>query len=56
VYSLDTAGQETVLHSFSGGIDGGHPNGVIHDSAGNLYGTTDSGGKATTGVVFKVVP
>ena len=41
VYKLDTAGHETVLHSFSGGTDGGDPQaGVIRDSAGNLYGTT----------------
>jgi uncharacterized repeat protein (TIGR03803 family) len=56
VYELDTAGQETVLHSFTGGTDGGNPNGVILDSAGNLYGTTYSGGKVGTGVLFKLVP
>jgi uncharacterized repeat protein (TIGR03803 family) len=56
VYELDTAGQETVLYSFTGGTDGGKPNGVILDSAGNLYGTTQSGGKESSGVVFKLVP
>jgi uncharacterized repeat protein (TIGR03803 family) len=55
VFKLDTAGQETVLHSFTGGIDGAYPvGGVIRDSAGNLYGTAAAGGTAGAGVVFKV--
>jgi len=58
LYKLNRkTGQETILHSFTGGADGGHPYpGVIRDSAGNLYGTTYSGGKANTGVIFKVKP
>jgi uncharacterized repeat protein (TIGR03803 family) len=44
VYKVDTSGQETVLYSFTGGADGGTPNGVIVDAAGNLYGTTLFGG------------
>ena len=33
VYKLDTAGQETVLYSFTGGDDGGYPRaGVIRDT------------------------
>ncbi len=56
VYKLDTAGVETVLHSFTGGADGGLPYaGVIRDSAGNLYGTTYIGGIAG-GVVYKLDP
>lgn len=35
-YKLDTAGQYTVLYTFTGGVDGGNPIGVIRDSAGNL--------------------
>lgn len=43
-----------VLHSFSGS-DGDGPNaGVILDPAGNLYGTTTSGGKFGGGTVFKL--
>ena len=54
VYKLDPAGHETVLFSFSGGVDGGYPEaGVILDTAGNLYGTTQQGG-AGSGVVFKL--
>ncbi len=55
VYKLDTTGQETVLYSFTGGADGGDPvAGVIRDSAGNLYGTTYSGGTGGYGVVYKL--
>src|ERR1039458_557267 len=55
VYKLDTTGHETVLYSFTGGADGGNPSaGVIRDSAGNLYGTTQRGGTANAGVVYKV--
>src|ERR1039457_1531364 len=54
VFKLDKAGQETVLYAFTGGADGGYSYaGVIRDSAGNLYGTTPSGGTAGQGVVFK---
>src|ERR1039457_3038603 len=58
VYKLDPAGNETVLHSFTGGADGGFPiAGVIRDSAGNFYGTTDDGGgPANAGVVYKLNP
>jgi uncharacterized repeat protein (TIGR03803 family) len=53
VYKLDTVGHETVLYSFTGGADGGSPYaGVTLDSAGNLYGTTSSGGAAGAGVVY----
>src|ERR1017187_10025179 len=55
VYKLDTTGHETVLYSFTGGADGGYPSaGVVGDSAGNLYGTTFSGGTANAGVVFRL--
>jgi uncharacterized repeat protein (TIGR03803 family) len=54
VFKLDTAGAETVLHSFKGG-DGANPiAGLIGDLAGNLYGTTSSGGKSNRGVVFRL--
>jgi uncharacterized repeat protein (TIGR03803 family) len=45
----------TVLHNFTGGQDGASPQaGVTMDRAGNLYGTTQSGGTAGFGVVFKL--
>jgi uncharacterized repeat protein (TIGR03803 family) len=55
VYKLDSSGNETVLHLFTGGSDGGQPNaGVVLDSAGNLYGTAVTGGATGAGVVFQV--
>jgi len=48
---------ESVLHSFGGGTDGRVPyNGVIFDSAGNLYGTTSEGGQNSRGAVFQLMP
>jgi uncharacterized repeat protein (TIGR03803 family) len=50
VFRLDPAGRETVLYSFcavSNCADGSNPQaGVIQDTAGSLYGTTNSGGNA----------
>jgi uncharacterized repeat protein (TIGR03803 family) len=55
VFELTTSGQETVLHSFTGGTDGAEPEGrLVMDKAGNLYGTTYSGGASNAGTVFKV--
>ena len=57
VYKVDTAGQETVLYTFLGTADGKHPYaGVNRDAAGNLYGTTQYGGKAGKGVLFELKP
>jgi uncharacterized repeat protein (TIGR03803 family) len=58
VFKVDPSGNETVLHSFTGGADGGQPEaGVLLDAAGNLYGTTSAGGGTKgAGVVFKVDP
>src|ERR1700756_2134274 len=49
----------TVLYSFTGGADGGEPyKGVTVDRAGNLYGTTVTGGSGSCeggcGVVYKL--
>jgi uncharacterized repeat protein (TIGR03803 family) len=49
--------QETILHSFTGGADGGQPAAsLIADKAGNLYGTTQLGGNSNNGVVFEIMP
>jgi len=62
VFKLSPSGQLSVLHSFAGGADGASPtNGVVLDAAGNIYGTTPSGGTASQigaqeGVVFKLAP
>ncbi|HEX4080479.1 MAG TPA: choice-of-anchor tandem repeat GloVer-containing protein [Rhizomicrobium sp.] len=48
---------ETVLHSFDAADDGVEPRmGVIMDAAGNLYGTTESGGSVGYGAIFEVSP
>ncbi len=48
---------ETVLYNFGGGVDGFFPwSGVIFDSAGNLYGTTESGGANSAGTVYELSP
>jgi uncharacterized repeat protein (TIGR03803 family) len=55
VYKLDPAGHQTVLHAFTDGDDGGEPYaGLILDSDGNIYGTTEFGGSGGQGVVFKL--
>jgi uncharacterized repeat protein (TIGR03803 family) len=47
---------KTVLHSFPAGTsDGWGPvSGVILDKVGNVYGTTENGGKLNDGTIFKV--
>jgi uncharacterized repeat protein (TIGR03803 family) len=55
VFKVTPSGVETVLHTFSGGLDGGVPEGgVIADAQGNLYGTTTFGGAYGDGTIFKV--
>jgi uncharacterized repeat protein (TIGR03803 family) len=46
----------TVLHTFTGGNDGGYPGGggLTPDSVGNFYGTAAYGGSANAGTVFKM--
>ncbi len=52
--------KETVLYAFQGGTDGATPRNVVADGAGDLYGTTDSGGEVGTacpngcGTVYKL--
>jgi uncharacterized repeat protein (TIGR03803 family) len=55
VFKLAPTGTETVLHRFTGGVDGAKPlAGLVRDNAGNLYGTTSGGGAFHRGVVFKL--
>lgn len=57
VFKLDPSGNETVLYSFTGGADGGSPSsGLVRDTSGNLYGTTEYGGTENYGVVYKIDP
>jgi len=46
---------ETILHQFTAGNDGGYSTaGLLLDAQGNLYGTTESDGVNSGGVVFKL--
>jgi uncharacterized repeat protein (TIGR03803 family) len=65
VFKLDTGGNETVLHAFTGESDGAFPQGgLVMDALGNLYGTALQGGDFNCsfnqirgcGVVFKITP
>ncbi len=59
VFELTPTGVETVLHAFTGGTDGGFPNGgLVMDKQGHFYGTTTFGGLPNTegGVVFEMTP
>jgi len=65
VFKLAPKGKLTILHSFTGGSDGGAPLAtLIMDASGNLYGTTYVGGDLSCnlqglngcGVVFKLDP
>src|SRR5205814_10348684 len=43
------------LHSFSGGRDGGAPQGgLLRDGAGNLFGSAFTGGDTGNGTVFEI--
>src|ERR1700675_738334 len=43
------------LYQFTGGVDGGTPTGgIVFDQAGDLYGSTASGGMFGHGVVYKL--
>jgi uncharacterized repeat protein (TIGR03803 family) len=49
--------KENVLHIFGSGKDGNLPQGgLIFDAAGNLYGSTASGGSFDGGTVFEITP
>jgi uncharacterized repeat protein (TIGR03803 family) len=57
VFVLNRSGQEKVLHSFGAVGDGSTPYaGLVRDAAGNLYGTTYSGGAFGWGTVFALTP
>jgi len=48
---------ESIVYSFNGNSDGAGPTStVILDQAGNIYGTTSSGGSAGFGAVYQLTP
>jgi uncharacterized repeat protein (TIGR03803 family) len=56
VFKLDTSRNYSVLHKFANHPGANPTVSPILDAAGNLYGTTDAGGPADAGVVFKMAP
>jgi uncharacterized repeat protein (TIGR03803 family) len=57
VFSVTTAGAESVVYSFTGNPDGSSPRGgvVLDSGSGLLFGTTEYGGQSL-GTVFSVSP
>jgi uncharacterized repeat protein (TIGR03803 family) len=54
IFKVDASGVYTILYSFEGQPEAQNPEaGLIHDDAGNLYGTTSSGGVYNYGSVYK---
>lgn len=60
VYRLTLEGDlwfQTTIYNFKGDKDGSGPGSrVIFDAAGNLFGTTPSGGTHSFGTIFKLTP
>jgi uncharacterized repeat protein (TIGR03803 family) len=64
VFKLDTSGNLTILHNFTGGADGANPEAsLVMDTEGNLYGTTLAGGASSgcpnqtppgCGIIFEI--
>jgi uncharacterized repeat protein (TIGR03803 family) len=57
VFKMDTGGDFTVLHSFTGGNGGMGPDSVLPDAAGNLYGSAIGGSpscQSACGIVYKL--
>jgi uncharacterized repeat protein (TIGR03803 family) len=56
IFKLDSGGTFTVLHSFTGGVDGAYPSSLVRDARGILYGIAAQGGTFNGGTVFKITP
>jgi uncharacterized repeat protein (TIGR03803 family) len=55
VFSMDSkTGSIITAYTFSGGSDGGNPNGVQIHAGDSLYGVTNYGGSADAGTVFSL--
>jgi uncharacterized repeat protein (TIGR03803 family) len=54
-FKISVGGGFTLLHAFSGGLDGGDPDGALMQSSdGYFYGTTCFGGANSHGTVFRL--
>jgi uncharacterized repeat protein (TIGR03803 family) len=57
IFQITTGGAFSVIHTFTGGDDGGNPAaGLLLGGDGNFYGTTYSGGANGDGAIFKITP
>lgn len=54
VFKIDTAGNYSILHNFSGPDGQSIEGGVTLDGAGNIYGTTFNGGANGVGTIWKI--
>jgi uncharacterized repeat protein (TIGR03803 family) len=54
IFGINSTGVYTNLYVFSGGNDGGGPNGLVRGSDGYFYGTTRYGGTDPFGTVFQI--
>ena len=62
-FKITPAGTFTLLYTFTGGADGGSPQGLLQASDGNFYGVTQTGGNnnagcaaTTCGTIFQLTP
>jgi uncharacterized repeat protein (TIGR03803 family) len=51
VFKIDSSGNETILHSFTGGSDSQYPTSLVQDGSGNLFGAANYN---SAGVIFKL--
>jgi uncharacterized repeat protein (TIGR03803 family) len=60
VYEVSRSGSgrtQSIIYSFLSGSDGEFPEfGLVQDAAGNLYGSTQSGGVNNSGTIFELTP
>jgi len=58
IYSVNgSTGAFSILHTFTGGLQGGTPYGrLILFTDGNIYGTTSLGGGYNRGLIFRLTP
>jgi len=55
IFTVNSAGSESTLYTFTGGPDGAYPySNLILDASGNLYGTTAQAGSTSAGSVFEL--
>ena len=56
IFKITASGVLSTPYSFcpGGGCEGSRPDSLVQDTDGNLYGTTQTGGSATKGTVFRL--